>query len=248
MKTIVILVVIILFLRIDYLLGLFDKAAEKFSSGPQPVEVNDSITNRELIPVTQDRSLKRTPRERFLALLEDFRTSPVVEIRHRAMAIFKESPTMFNQKLDQELESHIYRWRELLNNNEPEVANFLLDLLTILQGENLEMVKKFSSIWMDINLGNFISFWSRTKDTTCTIATVFGENIPEEEKINEYYDRFDGLKEYLERPNLYPVHKGLATNCLLQLTIILEKLDPKPVTPPPAESDSPDQSAAGFTP
>lgn len=249
MKTIVILVVIILFLRIDYLLGLFDKAAEKLSSSSQPAEVNETMSNRVLIPVAQDRSLKKTPRETFLALLEDFRTFPTVEIRLRAMSIFKESPTMFNQKLDQELESHVYRWRELLNNNEPEVVNFILDLLNILQGENQEMMKRFSSIWMDINMGQFISAWSRTKDTNCSIATTFGENIPEEEKINEYYERQDALKGYLQRQNLDPAHKALATNCLLQLTILLEKLDPRPVTPPQSESDSEsDSSATGFTP
>lgn len=256
MKTIIILVVIVLLVRIDYFLGLFDKASEKFATEPQGTVVTEPIGNRELIPVAEDRTLKKTPKETFLALLEDFRTFPTPDIRERAMTIFKESPGMFSAKLDSDLESHVYSWRELLNNNEPEVVNFLLDLMNVLQGENLEMVKKFFALWMDINMSHFIPAYSRTKDSNCTIATTFGENIPEEEKINEYYEREEALKTYLERPNLDPAHKNLATNCRLQLTIAIEKIAPKNLE---SESDpdaapatsitiSPDPSAAGLTP
>lgn len=229
MKYIVILVIVILFVRIDYLLGLFDRANEKLSNAPSGnVVVDDSIANREVIPVKQDRTLQRSKKDTFLALLEDFQVSPVADIHNRAMTILKDNPQMFGTKLDKDLENHIFRWRDLLNNNDQDAVNFLLDLMNVLQGENLDMVKRFFALWMEINMEHFIAAYSRTKDTNCTIVTTFGDRIPEEEKLNEYYDREEALKTFLAKDRIDPAQKALATNCVLQLGIIIDKLAPKP--------------------
>lgn len=172
MKYVLIAAIVILAVRVDYWLSLFDKASD--SIGPAQVEVDTSgiTNNREIVGINQDLALKQSPKETFLALLEDFHSSPSAQIREKAMMIFKANPTMFNQKLDPILEGHVFRWRELLNNNDPEAVNFILDLMTILQGENLFMMKRFFSLWMEINMEHFIAAYSRTKDTNCTIATL----------------------------------------------------------------------------
>jgi hypothetical protein len=228
MKYLVILIAVILLVRIDVLLNLFDRASEKLDSSSAPAEVNvDEVASRETIPVNQDRALQKTKKDTFFALLEDFHTSPVAEIRQRAMSILKDNPTMFGQKLDKDLESHVFRWRDLLNNNDPQVVLFMIELMTILQGENLEMIRKFFALWMDINMENFIAAYSRTRDSNCTIATTFGDNIPEEEKLNEYYDRQETLAAFLAREKVDPVQRALATSCLTQLNLQIEKLAPK---------------------
>lgn len=249
MKYLVILVVVILFTRIDYLLGLFDKASDRINNVPADVEVTGSV-GKEVIPVSQDRNLQRTTRDTLFALLEDFKTSPVADIRNRSMEILAKNPTMFNEKLDKELESRVFQWREHLNNNEPEVVNFMLDLLNVLKGENQEMVRRFFSLWMDINMEHFIAAYSRTKDSNCTIATTFGENIPEEEKVNEYVERLEFLNAYLAKEKNDPAHKALATNCALQLKVTVDRLAPPALPqsePPPEEASSttvfPDPSA-----
>ena len=241
MKYIAVLVIIIMFVRIDILLGLFDKATNSFEPTPPAIENSDSTLNREIIPISKDQNLKQTPREDFFALLEAFRISPEVSIREKAMSIFKDHPTMFNEKLDPTLESLIYRWREHLHNNEPETVNFLLDLLNILKGENLDMVKRFFSLWMEIDMEKFIAAYSKTRDSNCTIATTFGDRIPENEKINEFYDREDALKDLLKNEKMNLVHRALAKNCLLVLSLEISKMQPPQVQP--TGNENPDGEA-----
>lgn len=247
MKYIAVLVIIIMFVRIDVLLGLFDKASNSFKPAPPEVQNSDISSSREIIPVSQDRNLKQTPREDFLGMLEIFRISPDPSIRERALSIFKNHPTMFTDELDPGLESQIYRWREHLNNNEPETVNFLIDLLNILKGENLQMVKRFFALWMEIDMENFIAAYSKTRDSNCSIATTFGDRIPEEEKIKELYDREDALKALVANEKISPTQKALARNCLLVLGMEINKaspsvqqtIQPEPAEEPKAEGASP---------
>lgn len=226
MKYIVILVVVFAVMRIDFILGLFDKVAKKAEPAPVEVDVTDIGPRREPVPLKDDPNFKQTPKKTFLALLEDFHSNPVPEIRERANAFLKSHPTLLGPKLDPQLESAIFQWRDLLINNDQETVNFLLDLMNVLQGENLEMMKRFFSLWMDINMEHFIAAYSRTKDTNCSIATTFGDNLPEEEKRNEIYERETALKAYVEKENIPPHYKALATNCLLVLGIEIAKFPP----------------------
>lgn len=248
MKYIAVLVIIIMFVRIDVLLGLFDKASNSFKPAPPEVQNSDISSSREVIPVSQDRSLKQTPRENFLAMLEVFRITPDAPTRERALSIFKDHPTIFTDKLDPGLESQVYRWREHLNNNEPETVKFLIDLLNILKGENLQMVKRFFALWMEIDMENFIAAYSKTRDSNCSIATTFGDRIPEEEKIKELYDREDALKALVANDKLSPAQKALARNCLLVLGMEINKssLPTQQVPQPEPAQEQPE--AGGVSP
>lgn len=247
MRYLIVVAVIVLFVRIDFLLSLFDRATGNSPTPPPEITNSDISSSREVISIAEDKNLAQTPRENFLALLEVFRISPEISIREKALEVFRENPLIFNDKIDKELESHIFRWRELLNNNEPEVVNFLLELMKILKGENLEMTKRFFALWMDINMENFIMAYSRTRDTNCTIATTFGDPIPDHEKLNEYYERQELLQDYIKKEKLDPVHKALATNCLLVLNLQLDKLDPKPLVQSPSAT-LPEEGSGGVSP
>jgi hypothetical protein len=240
MKYVAILAVVIFIARIDYFLGLFDKANQKIRTQPSEVDVN-GVLSKEVIPVTQDTNLRRSVRETFFALVEDFQANPTADIRLRCMEILKSNTTLFSDKLDKELEVRIFQWREHLNNNQPEVVNFILDLMNVLKGENLEILRRFFALWMDINMEHFIPAYSRTKDSNCQIATLFGENVPEEEVVNEYVERLDFVNAFLAKEKLDPSHKALASNCALQLKLAIEKLAPPPALVPdaPAAPDSP---------
>lgn len=247
MKYVVIVIIALLMARADLFLGLADKLFE--NTGPAPVEVDDTqVESNKIVPVAQDGSLKRTPRQTFLVLLEDFHTNPTEAIHSTAMGIFKNHPTMFGQKLDPELEAQIFRLRDLMNNNEPEAVKFFNNLLNILQGENLQMMKRFYSLWMDINIENFISAYSKTRDTNCTVASLFGSPLPEEEMYYEYLEREEKLKAFVSKEKTEPVQKALANNCLLVLQLEIGKLAPKFQTPPEEDENTgssnltPDQS------
>jgi hypothetical protein len=227
MKYVLIVVVALLMARADLFLGVFDRLMER--SEPVSLDTNASgIKPKELISVAEDRNLKQTPRQTFLVLLEDFHSNPAPQIHDRAIAIFKDNPTMFNQILDSELEAQIFRWRDLLNNNDSETSKFMLNLMNILQGENLEMMKRFFSFWMDINMDHFIAAYSKTKDSNCSIATTFPYAIPEKERLHEFLERQDALKAFIAKDKIETAQKNLATNCLMVLELEIAKLPPQP--------------------
>lgn len=228
MKYLVVLVVVVILVRIDVVLRLFDKASEKLAPKAPETQISDITSDREVVPISSDQNLKQTPRQIFLALLENFHVSPTKDVRDRAMNHFKSHPTMFNQKLDKDLEMAVFNWRDLLNLNRQEMVNFLLDLLNVLQGENQEMIKRFFALWMEIDMDNFLTAYSRTKDSNCMIAATFGDAIPEEEKLNEYYDRESAIAKILTNEKLDPAIRALATNCQTVLNIQISKMAPAP--------------------
>lgn len=241
MKYVAIVVLIFMVVRIDFIMGLFERQTSKSESTPVNVDSSEVKASRETISFKDDKALKQTPRETFFALMDSFHISPTADLRLKIIEVLKASPTMFTPKQDREFELALYKWRELLNNNEPELVNILLELLTYMPGENKETVKKFFSLWMEINIEHFVAAYSRTTDANCTIATYFGDPIPEEEKLNEYYDREDAFKEFVAKEKIEPAHKALAQNCILQLSILIEKIKPKtPAEPEPAPVVDPD--------
>jgi hypothetical protein len=246
MKYVLIIFGIAILLRIDFILDLFDRANRKMENREPVVEVSESKSDRTVVSIDQDQMLNTSPKEAFFTFLDAFHSAPDAEIRIRAMSWLKEHPKLFNQILDKDLESKIFKWRDHLNNNNTEVVNFILDLMAVLPGENQEILKNFFALWMDINMEHFIISYSRTKDTNCSIATTFGDPIPEEEKMNDYYQRIDSLKIILQKEKIEPIHRALAANCVLQLETLTQKLAPQEpsVEPPPSETVSPDPALA----
>lgn len=227
MKYIAVLAIVVLMVRVDFFMGLVDRYFGNSEPAPTDVSAEDISSKREVISVKQDESLKQSPRQIFMGLMEDFRTAPVIEIRNKAISVLKSNPAMFGPKLDTDLEARVFNWTELITNNEPEVVNFLLDLMVILEAENQEMVKRFFSSWMSIDMGHFIAAYSRTKDSNCLIATMFPANLPSDEVLNEYYDREEALVALLAKEKLDPTHRRLAQNCKLVVTIQIDKLAPQ---------------------
>ena len=242
MKYVLIIFGIAFLLRIDYLLDLFDRANRKMENREPVIEVSESKSDRSVISVDQDQMLNTSPKDTFFAFLDAFQSAPDADIRMRAMNWLKEHPKLFNQVLDKELESKIFKWRDHLNNNNTEVVNFILDLMAVLPGENQDILRNFFALWMDINMEHFIISYSRTKDTNCSIAIIFGDPIPEDEKMNDYYQRIDSLKNILQKEKMEPIQRALATTCLLQLETLTQKMAPQtpPIEPPPSETVSPD--------
>ncbi len=243
MKYVALAAIVILFVRIDFILDLVDRTYQKYADGAPAAEVDGTRASRETYPVKDDRVLRRTPRDNFLGLLDDFHAAPTPELRNQAIGLLRANPKLFGAKLDRDLEAHVFRWRDLLINNRPEVVNMVLELGQLLQGENLELLNRFFALWMDIQMEHFIAAYVRTKDVNCVIAPVFGDAIPEEEKLFEYYDREEALKAFLAREKIDPAQKQLAANCLLQLGLVIQKLAPAPAGPGAPGAEAGDSAA-----
>lgn len=225
MKYIAAIVIVAIILRIDVIMRLFDKASDRFESRtPDISEIDLSEVTREIPAGNQN--LKQSPKNRFIGLLQTFRVTPDATYRSEAMALFKSHPTMFTEKLDPDLESALFEWRDLILQSSPELPEFLLELQGILKGENLETVTKLFAILLDQNLDLFLNSYIKTKDTNCMIATVVGDNIPDAEKVNELFDREKSLSEYLLREKVDPKLAAYVNSCLLVLRLHLAKVAP----------------------
>lgn len=222
MKYIVILIVVIILVRIDVVLQLFDKTSQKYQNSQLPDVKTTEVTQTELVPMNNDLAMKVAPRRIFLSMMEDFRSAPDVAIKDRALETLRATPTMFGEKLDTELESTVFRWRGLIEQKNKLAQSFLLELMKSLKGENLEMVKRFLSYSIDADLPDFLYFYSKTSDTNCMLITYLGDNLPEEEKYNELSTRLNALNAYIASDKTE--FKEYAQRCQMVLKITVDKL------------------------
>jgi len=245
MKYVLIFVGVMLLIRIDVVIDLGEKAFMLFQN-KQTNEIPDSYGEPPVI-VRSETNVQLTPRQQYLSFLDSFRVSPEKGFRDQAMAVFKDHPQIFSEKLDKDLEARVYRWRDLVVQNEPEVPLFLLDLSNILKGQNKEIVTRFFSVVMDINFDMFIGSYPRTKDTSCAPVLLIEAAVPEEERFPELFERLGILEEYLARENLPADKKLYASICMNTLKVYLDKQRgaSAPETPP---ADEAIPSEAGTTP
>lgn len=224
MKYVVIIVVVVILVRIDVILRLFDKTATKYQNRTQEITPGDIPASSDIVPISKDLSLKATPKKNFISMVNDFGNMPDQGVKDKAIEVLRSQPTMFSDKLDVELESSIYSWRNLLIQRNKNAHEFLLEMMKSLKGENLEMVRKFYSFVIDIDMGDFLSVYSKTSDINCMIITYLGDNLPAEEKYNELSARFVALNAFLsvERPE--PI-KLYGQRCQMVLKLQVDKLN-----------------------
>jgi hypothetical protein len=250
MKYIVILIVVVILVRIDFILHFFDKTSAKFENSQTNEVTNSTAENNpqtELVPIQNDMAIKSSSRKIFLSMMEDFRSVPEMSLRDRAIETLRAEPTMFNEKLDPELESTIFRWRGLIVQKNKIAQGFLLELMKSLKGENLEMVKRFLSYSIDADFADFVTFYSKTNDLNCMLITYLGDNLPDEEKYNELNVRLKAVEAYIasDKADL----KEYAQRCQLVLKLTVDKLGAS--TLPPDEQAMPDPTltpAPGIAP
>ncbi|HXH32579.1 MAG TPA: hypothetical protein VNJ01_17405 [Bacteriovoracaceae bacterium] len=228
MKYVFFFVLVVLLVRVDFVLLQFDKMVDLFS-GPRTADLVDANPTEVLVPFSEDQSIKQNPKRIFLSLLNNFRSDPSREIKELALSQLRRNPGIFSEKLDKELETEVFRLRDLLHTYNPEVASLLVDLGQLLEGENLSMLKRFTSLWMDINMESFLKAYSKSNDSQCLIATTFGDSVAAEEKNNVLYDRERALAQYISKEKADPVLKAFATSCQLVLNLHLSKIVPQPV-------------------
>jgi hypothetical protein len=254
MKYIVILFVVIVLVRIDVVLHLFDKTSQKLENSKNRDDSNSTptdVSQTELVPIQSDLALKTSSKKIFLSMMEDFRSAPEVSLKDRAIEALRATPTMFDEKLDPELESTIFRWRGLIEQKDKVAQGFILELMKSLKGENLEMLKRFLSYAIDVDFADFLSFYSKTNDLNCMLITYLGDNLPEEEKYNELNERLKVVEAYIasDKADL----KEYAQRCQLVLKLTVDKLGastapPEEQQPAPAAVDPTLTPAPGIAP
>lgn len=249
MKYVLIFVAAIILIRIDVVIGLGEKAFMLFNS-EETQNLPDSYGEPPVI-VRSEKNVKLSPREQYLSYMDSFRVSPEKGFRDQSMELFKDHPQIFSEKLDADLESKVYAWRDLVVQNASEVPLFLLDLSNILKGQNKEIITRFFSVVMDINFDMFIGSYPRTKDVTCAPVLLIEAAVPEEERFPELFERLGILEEFLAKENLPQDKKLYASICMNVLKVFLDKQGATaPPETPPAEGEATPETTpeAGTTP
>jgi hypothetical protein len=229
MKYLALVVLVFVLLRADFIMNQIDRYRE--SSGPS-VEVvpTDVQSSREVVSFKDDRTLKPGPREVFFILMTDFQGNPSPEVREKILAHAKENPSLFDEKLDPELEAAIFRLRDLLQQDNREVPLLILDLSKVLRGENAVTLKRFLSLLQDLNLESFIEYYPKAGDTNCLAAATFVDPVPQDEHLNQFHERVRGIDVYLQNEKIPESHRAFALNCQTVLNLEISKLAPKPST------------------
>jgi hypothetical protein len=238
MKYVLIFVAVVILVRIDLVLNLFDKASKKMT--PVNTTVSEAPSETRLIPFSDDKTLQQTPKATLIALFNNYAISPNKENRLKVVNMLSTSPHLISSLLDREVEAAVYRLRDPLLTKNGDTFQFLMDLQTLLTGENLLMVRKFISLLMDADIDYFLKYYVHSKDTECIVVTLLADNLPEEERINEFYDREALLNAFLLKETTDLKIKNYATTCLGALRIHLDRIAPPPVAEPvPAEETAP---------
>ncbi len=224
MKYVWIILAVILLVRIDLVLRIFDQAADKFTTNNGPeIASNEIQPNSEIISITNDPSLKVTPRKTFLSMLDDFHASADEKIKLKALEFLKAHPTLFGDKLDKDLETFIYRWRDLVLQKNKVTYDFLIELMKLVKGENLEMLQRFFSLVIDNDLNDFFTAYQKTSDTNCMIMKQLVDVLPEEEAYNELAERLTQLQSFVGSDKINPQIKVFAELCLLVLKLDVDR-------------------------
>lgn len=225
MKYVWIFAAVVILVRIDVVLKFFDRTAEKIQSS-QSVELGpgDIAPGSEVVSLEADLSLKSSPHKKFISMLEDFHISADKSVKEKALELLRSHPTIFTERLDKDLEAAIYRWRDLLMQKNKETYDFLLELIKTLKGENLEMVKRFFSLTIEENIGEFLAAYSKSSDVNCLIMGYLSDPLPEEEKYNELNERLQALDAFLGSDKVNATNKAYAEKCHLVLKLQVDKL------------------------
>ncbi|MBA2404790.1 MAG: hypothetical protein H0V66_08465 [Bdellovibrionales bacterium] len=247
MKYVVILVVVIILVRIDDVLRMFDKTSAKYQTSSDEVAPENAPTSSDLVSGDPDLTLKVSPRKTFLSMLNDFRNSPDVNVKERAIEVLRSQPTMFTETLDVELETTIYRWRDLLVQRNKVAHDFLMEIMKSLKGENLEMVRRFFSLAIDIDQAEFLTVYSKSTDINCLVMGYLGDNLPIEERYNELNERLLSLEAFLTTEKAVPV-KVYGQRCLMVLKLQVDKLKAVVVPSEDEASFQPTEAAPAAAP
>lgn len=229
MKYVVIIVIIAILVRIDFVLNsidqLYSKAKSHFTTAPVSKNVE---SNRELIQTKVEEKKLEGPRSIFFNLLEEFRTVPDKEKRERIIFLIKGNADLLTEKKDSEFEKVIYLYRDLLNQRNLETINLLIDLQNVLRGENLEIVRRFTSILIDLDFNVFVKNYVKSKDTNCIVSSLVADSMNDDEKYTVLYERMESVNLFLSKEQSDVTIKDLATRCQIVLKLQIEKLAPEP--------------------
>jgi hypothetical protein len=247
MKFVLVIFLVVVLTRIDFILDLWQKKTSQFFTDQTIVGPEDIKSNRQLIPFSQDSNLTFSPWLTLKSLFESFHSNPSADLRSKIIELVKKIPSLSKQEFSTEFESSLFRLRDLMNNNHPELPLLLNSLQPILTGAPKESLRKFYALWMDIDMENFLRAYAQSPDKDCGLAIVFGDPVPEEEWYNEYLEREDTLKKILVKEGLSQEVKSLTEKCLIVLSTQTQKMIPQLTPAPEGENqDTEEESGVQF--
>lgn len=244
MKYVLILIVVAVMVRIDFVLEQIGSLNRKIRESvdrpaPQAVVVESETI---AVPIAEDKALKQNPRGGFFLLVDQFLAAPNQDNKTRVIAYLKQNPKLFSEKLEKDLETKVYGLRNLFLQGNTEIYYLIQDLMGVLGGENIEMLKRFLSLGLDTNLTTFLKNYPKLKDTNCSIVIYIADPVSEDDKLNLYYERDGAFTEYLTQDKLELADRGFAIRCQQILKAQIEKML-RPIAPAPSGPSVP-----GLTP
>jgi hypothetical protein len=157
-------------------------------------------------------------------MLEDYQSTADPAIQSSALDFLRANPTLFNDKLNKDLEGALYKWRELFIQKNKSSYLFLLEMMKHMRGENALLLRKVFSMVIDLDMPEFLNYYSKSSDENCLIMTDLAYPLPDEERYNELNERLQALNVVMASEK-FPAHlKPFADKCHLVLKLQVDKM------------------------
>lgn len=225
MKYILGIILVVILIRIDFILDLFDSARDRVSVAPTPVLENESAESRpSTIPMDKDRAVNTSDRENFFNVLGLFARAPDETYRLKAFEILREHPEILKGSGEEAFTQAIFSWRDLLEQESQELVLFLNDLLMVLSGAPRTTVATFYSQILDEKPGFFVRSLAFDADKACTIGILFSNPETLASKLERLQERYDALEKIFLADEFTPAEKRIANVCIETIRLERERL------------------------
>ena len=239
MKYLVVLVIVILLVRIDLLLHLFERTSDKVGQLLRKEEIPLETRPTEIISIAKDRTLITPDKQKLLSLMDAYNQKPSLEFNAEIIQFLKERPTLLKAEGDEAFESGLFNLRDLISQKSIELPKLLVALFPVVPGKNKIIVKKFMSLYLDTDIEKFFQVYLASDDPNCMIVTSIADPVSEEAVYPLLADRGTAIATLLSKEGLTPEQRKLAESCQLVLQLHLPKIAPPPEPQEDTNEESP---------
>ena len=191
MKYALIVTLVLILLRIDMFVGVFERMVQKIPQFKKEEVSELSTPPSKLTKV----DLKISSKEQFIVLLNEFSYNPGTQSKNLILEFIKNNPSSL--EIDRNaLFSAMEKWVPQIREENIELISLLKELMNSFKGEKLKLVQEFFSLYIDNNPEFFISFYPHQIDPNCMVSKLVWdfEGKIELDKIKTRQEAFDSLE------------------------------------------------------
>lgn len=234
--------------------GAVQKAREALNQSA-PVLPDDAPAVYKVVPppaLENDKVVQFGPKDRLIALVEQFRNSPDDSLLQITVDEFTKQKQLFGATQDPALVTVLNGLIPLVQSKNKNTLQLLVQLHALLVGENQTFLRTILARGFDFAPALTVNFLIKfEQDKLCSMVSATPVEVTKEERYAFLEERLNALAPARLLTGQTPVYTPYIDTCLSQLRLEMAKESPPPeaVLPSPAvDSPTTDTSATPTTP